>query len=105
MPRPLNNVTTAATYTVANTCIFAPSVRSFGMIVTGTAGIFYRIAVDTGRGLQAEAESYGPETYCPPSRLAFDETDSYGLGGNGGLVAIKVRSAVAATPAQVTVQG
>lgn len=103
MPRPLNNYQTVDTYVAAGLVIFSPPVDSFTMIVTGAA-VDYQVAASTGNR-HADGENPGPETFCPPGRYTFDAADSQGLGGNGKLAFIQVRSAVAGTPAQVTVQG
>lgn len=101
MPYPLNNYTTQDAYSSNGEVVFSPPKDSFNMIVTGAA-IYYSLAASTG-DRYTSGETYGLEAFLPPGRYTFDADDSTAIGGNGKLAQVKVRSAVAATPAQVTV--
>lgn len=66
------------------------------MVVTG-ASIYYRVM--PGIGLRADAGQWLPDVFVPPGRYAFESDDS----PTGLLGQIAVRSAVAGTPAQVSI--
>lgn len=96
MAYPVNNVTTANAYTDANTAIFSPPKQRAYMIVTG-ASVYYRLM--PGVGLRALAGQFLPEIFIPPGRYTFNPDDS----PTGLIAQLAVRSAVAGTPAQVSI--
>jgi hypothetical protein len=96
MPYPLNNFTTTDSFSAASEAIFSPPKSSFAMIVTNAA-IYYQIAPNVEK--HPQGATYLQETFAPPGRYIFDESDS----PTGKISLCRVRSAVAGTPAQVTI--
>lgn len=94
---PLNNVTTADSYTDANTSVMDPPREAPTMVVTGQS-VYYQVFVDDG--LRGSGGQPLPEAFAPPGRYSFDATDFIPSGKCRG---IRVRSAVTGTPAQVTI--
>lgn len=86
----LNNVTTANAYTDAAT-MSCPGATKLNITVANAA-IYIQTAADTG--LHSSLGSWGPELYMSP-RLENKV---------GSFAAVRVRSAVAGVPAQVTVE-
>lgn len=94
---PLNNVTTGDAYTDANTSIMDPPREAPTVVVTGDS-IFYQVFIDDG--LRGSGGQPQPEAFAPVGRYSFDSTD---FPPSGRCRGIRVRSAVAGSPAQVTI--
>lgn len=97
MPYPLNNVTTADAYAEGNTAIMDPALEAPSMIVTG-ASVYYQTQGYTG--IRGAGGQWNPEVFAPPGRYSFSSTDFSPGGKCSGL---RVRSALAGTPAQVSI--
>lgn len=82
----LNNVTSADAYSNANT-LLAPGSRRLRMDVF-TAAIYYQL------GIGWPNPTWGAETFFAPARAGLNYTFD----------AIRIRSAVAGVPAQVTIE-
>jgi len=90
--RSLNNVTTADTYTAANT-LQAPGTVKVNLYVANAA-IYYNLTQPEPGPRQPGGGSWGPEVFLTPGR--------YNLARNTS--GIRVRSGAAGVPAQVTVE-
>lgn len=92
MPFVLNNVTTQDNYADATT-LQAPQSVKVNLWVSNAA-IFVKFS-DPGAGQAAPGTAFKPEVFMPPGLYSFlRQTET-----------IAVRSAVAGTPAQVTIEG
>jgi hypothetical protein len=96
MPYPINNVTTADQYVDATTAIIDPPLEAPSMIVTG-ASVYYQ--TQDYNGLRGGGGQWNPEVFAPPGRYSFSATDFAPVGKCSG---IRVRSAVAGQPAQIS---
>lgn len=96
MPYPLNNYTTTDSFTDAGTAIFSPAKSSFSMIVTG-ASVSFQLAPSIDA--HPEAASFLRETFLPPGRYNFDESDS----PTGRIAMARVRSWLTGANAQVSI--
>lgn len=90
MAYPLNNVTTADAYTAANT-LRCPSTVRFNIQVRGAA-ILYQLTVPDS-SMPEDSWGWGAEEYANRTLQSLRRRTS----------AIRVRSAVAGTPATVTI--
>jgi hypothetical protein len=88
----LNNVTTADDYTSATT-LETPGAVAIRLSIANAA-IYYsqRDRLDAAAGMRGQSIPWGPEVFAEPSYLTI----------RGPIDGIRVRSAVAGTPAQVT---
>lgn len=97
----LNNVSTANTYTDTTTAIFGRGRPGFTMDVNGAA-VYYILAwMNPGDREPTWADQ--DEVFKVPSFNSFNDVEKEGLPPGTMFAGIKVRSAVANTPAQVTV--
>jgi len=88
--RSLNNITTSDAYTSASTCE-QPETIKVNILVANNA-IFCQMA-DVAPGMQ-HSDSYKQEVFYPPGYYNLVRRTN----------AVRVRSAVAGTPAQVTIE-
>lgn len=92
MSEPLNNVTTADDYTPANTVeVNYPLARA--TIRVNNAAVYRQLLV--GLDNNPRAARWQPELFVPPGQEKVQRRFLFG---------VRVRSAVAGTPAQVTIE-
>lgn len=100
MPYPLNNATTADAYADAATVLFPRPTNAFSVQIYN-AGVYYRVLLVPKDSLQSNAyQTDVYEHFLGPLLAAFDESD---LPAGSTFAGIQFRSALAGTPAQVTV--
>jgi len=87
---PLNNVTTANDYTAGTTLETDPPATKLNMVVANAA---VYVNVSNAGGLR-RSQAWDLETYYPPGYYNLNKPP---------FNAVRVRSAVAGTPAQVTI--
>lgn len=98
MPYPLNNVTTQATYAEATTLRLSPPRKNMSLVVTGAA-VFYA-KLEANALVNTNAEQQGPDTFVPPGRYYFDESDL--TPGAVGFVGILVKDGASGVHAQIS---
>lgn len=93
MPFVLNNVATADNYSDANTLECSGAVKF--NIAVGNAAVFLQFSdPNSGGGSYGKGAQFGPEVYRPPALYSFVRNADR----------VRVRSAVAGAPAQVTIE-
>lgn len=100
MPANLNAVSTQNTYVDALTVQFAFPRKSFAVNVFN-ASVMYQVAVYGPAGREPSWETL--EHQLAPSLSSFDDPPSEGFPPGSQYAGIRIRSAIAGTPAVVTV--
>lgn len=88
----LNNVTTSDDYTTEATLECSGSVQLD--IIVANAAVYYSYAVRSRNGLSGSAVVFGPDIFLPPGMYTRARPAE----------AVRVRSAVAGEPAQVSIE-
>lgn len=95
---PINNQSSADTYTSANTLAVSPPASKVNMVVANAA-VYVQFSDAANDSRMPQSQSWLPEQFYPPGYYNVNRP----TGPNRSVNGIRFRSAVSGTPAQVTV--
>lgn len=101
MPYPFNNVSTADAYSDATSAIFPLPKQGFALNVSNAA-IYYQLARPGSTGRVGDWVWDANEYFLTPAYSTFSDA-GVEMPGAGAFAGVRVRSAAAGVPAQVTV--
>lgn len=99
----LNNTPTQDVYTTAVQTIFTKPRPSFSLNVTNAAVVYQLMYIGADQVNTRDITTESLEHFIPPSFNRFSNPEGEGLPEGSRFAGIRIRSAVIATPARVTV--